>query len=548
MIYYKRGGSHLFARIRRLRGSVFPGAFVVAFPCAACTAAVKLLSDYGLLPGLGEEDSILKNNALWSGLTFLVGFLIVFRTSQAYSRFWDSCTQTHQMRAEWFDACSSIIAFCRFSSAPQEAQMNFQHLLVRLFSMLHAAALAEIEDRSSDQFDPVEAFRYELLDARALDPESLKTIMECDSRVELLLQWIQQYIVDNVSTGVLSIPPPLLTRAFQELSTGVVAYHGAIKITTIPFPFPYVQTCDILLVMHWLVTPLVVAHWASSVWWGSIFSFMQVFIYWCLNMIAMEIENPFGQDPNDIDCGILQKEFNGHLSMLLQPSTRRLPKLQNACPTLRRDSFYDVWRTSSERSVSVRIRARAAGGLPAVSERSQSLGGEEPDTQCGADRQTSPEEAAPSHAGLGTSPTGLEPPDGGHEPLAPGDEAEPQGCDWAGPAAQCFVSMAGVEASLCAYPEVNVGAGEQDWGAEDPEEAQRQLSTTPSGTASTGSLDSSMPRPPSTNGKRVGMGSFFRTSEIDDATSSSPLAAQRSAWHLARQGVYSCAQHCAVHL
>uniref|UniRef100_A0A7S4VGX1 Uncharacterized protein n=1 Tax=Alexandrium monilatum TaxID=311494 RepID=A0A7S4VGX1_9DINO len=127
-------------------------------------------------------------------------------------------------------------------------------------------------------------------------------------------------------------------------------------------------------------------------------------------------------------------------------------------------------------------------------------------------------------------------------------QAEPQGCDWAGPAAQCFVSMAGVEASLCAYPEVNVGAGEQDWGAEDPEEAQRQLSTTPSGTASTGSLDSSMPRPPSTNGKRVGMGSFFRTSEIDDATSSSPLAAQRSAWHLARQGVYSCAQHCAVHL
>jgi len=342
MILYKRGKPrHLIERICQLRGSVFPSAFAVAFPCGVLTVVVRMLIDHGFVTGMGDEDSILRNSACWSGFTFLVGFLIVFRTSQAYSRFWDGCTQTHLMRAEWFDSCSSVIAFCKFSNAPEETVLRFQHLTVRLYSMLHAVALAEIEDRSSDDFDPVAAFKYELLDAKAVDPVSLKAIMDCDCKVELLLQWLQQLIVHNVHTGVLSIPAPLLMRAFQELSNGVIAFHSAMKISRVPFPFPYAQTCDMLLIMHWLATPMVIAQWVSSAWWGLCFSFLQVFIYWSLNMIAMEIEDPFGRDSNDIDSSVMQKELNRQLSLLLQPSTKRLPTLMSS--TGGRDSFYDVW-------------------------------------------------------------------------------------------------------------------------------------------------------------------------------------------------------------
>lgn len=39
--------------------------------------------------------------------------LVVFRTGQAYNRFWDGSTLTHQMRGDWFDAASSIISFTR---------------------------------------------------------------------------------------------------------------------------------------------------------------------------------------------------------------------------------------------------------------------------------------------------------------------------------------------------------------------------------------------------------------------------------------------------
>lgn len=343
----RRGIVRFLAKLCKMRGSVFPGAFIIAMPCAFCTAALKFAIDENFISGLGDEDGILKNSASWSGFTFLVGFLIVFRTSQAYSRFWDGCTTAHRMRAEWFDACSSLIALCKYSSASTVDQMNFQHILVRLFSMLHASALSEIEDSHTQVIDQVEAFRYPLLDARAIDKQSLRVLKDSDCRVELLLQWIQQLVIAQMNTGVLAVPAPLLARSLQELSNGVVAFRGAMKISTIPFPHPYAQTCDILLLMHWLGTPFVTSGWVSSPWWGAIFAFTQVFVYWCLNLIATEIENPFGRDPNDIDGEVLQMEMNRNLLLLLQPSTKRIPLLRSAAASdassEQLDSFLQLW-------------------------------------------------------------------------------------------------------------------------------------------------------------------------------------------------------------
>merc|ERR1739838_411426 len=101
-----------------------------------------------------DPHSIIKETQAWSGFSFLVGFLIIFRTSQAYARFWDGCKSTHQMRAEWYDACSALIAFtCHASAtatAEKEAIVLFKQTLVRLFSMLNACCLAELEEINLD--------------------------------------------------------------------------------------------------------------------------------------------------------------------------------------------------------------------------------------------------------------------------------------------------------------------------------------------------------------------------------------------------------------
>mmetsp|Transcript_84132 Transcript_84132/g.204040 ORF Transcript_84132/g.204040 Transcript_84132/m.204040 type:complete len:549 (+) Transcript_84132:68-1714(+) len=353
MITYERGFLKILSRAFQCKGSVFPTSMCIALPCAALTALLKLCIDEGYLPALSNNghNSILEDNSCWSGFVFLVGFLTVFRTSQAYARFWDGTTSMHHMRAEWFNACAALLAFCKYADATSDAVFEFQQTLVRLFSMLHAVALADIEDTNGNGPDSVAAYKYGLVDVGGIDSESLRVLKKSHAKAELVFQWIQQLIVENIDTGVLRIPPPILSRAFQEMANGMVAYHEAMKITTIPFPFPYAQVCDWLLLFHWVCTPLVVSQYVAAPWWGALFSFLQVFVYWSLNAIAVEIENPFGMDANDLDALGMQEELNRHLLLLLQSESLRTPHLvpdARLCETMREEdldqrSFCEVW-------------------------------------------------------------------------------------------------------------------------------------------------------------------------------------------------------------
>jgi len=318
MIKYKRGGRWHLLNIFLMRGSLFPAAFAMAAPSAAISL---LLKRYDIFP----ESSILLNSTIWGGFSSLVGFLVVFRTSEAYSRFWDGCTATHLMRAEWIDAAISIMAFCRHSTAPEEEITRFKHLTVRLFSLLHAMALGEIEE--CEDFEDVMAFDLELIDPCGLDRESWRILKTCHNKVILVFTWLQTVIVENIKTGILEIPAPILSRVFQELANGMVALHEAQKISNIPFPFPYAQTCDALLFIHWLITPLVTAQWTSNMWSAAIFGFVQVFILWSLNNIAVEIEHPFGNDANDLDASQMQLDMNMNLLLVLHPAATRAPQL-----------------------------------------------------------------------------------------------------------------------------------------------------------------------------------------------------------------------------
>merc|ERR1712032_1302176 len=234
---------------------------------------------------------------------------------------------THKMGAEWFDACSSLVAFCKFSEAEPDRILEFQNILVRLFSMLHAAALGEIEESGDNAYETTRAFNMELIDAGSIDEGSLRALINSEAKVELIFQWIQQLIVYNIRTEVLNIPPPILSRSFQEIATGMVHFHDAMKISTVPFPFPYAQTCDALLLLHWCIVPFICSQWVTRPWFAALFCFIQVFTLWTLNLIAVELENPFGTDPNDIDGEAMQLAMNSALRLLLKSSTKRIPTL-----------------------------------------------------------------------------------------------------------------------------------------------------------------------------------------------------------------------------
>jgi len=324
MIRYSNGGYYHVLNLLKVKGSIYPFALKLALPCAILAAAVKVAMDRVWFPDIGtNKDQQIVHHAVWNSFSMVLGFLIVFRTSQSYSRFWDACGCVAKMRSHWFDAANCLTAFCVHSDADQESITNFKHRVIRLISMLHALALAEMEDSDG----PFLAFGTELIDPDGLDHKALEALEESDCKVSLALEWMLVLIVDNIRTSVLSIPPPILSRVFQQLGDGMVALHEGVMISTIPFPFPYAQACDLLLFIHWGLTPIVIASWTTNPPMAFVFSFIMVFTFWSLNAIAINLENPFGTDDNDMDFCEMQAEMNRHLVVLLTVGVSHIPTL-----------------------------------------------------------------------------------------------------------------------------------------------------------------------------------------------------------------------------
>lgn len=303
-IYYKR------------RGSIFPKAILFSLPSALLAFGIsylELLSDVELSPGQG----------IFSGFTFVLGFILVFRTSQSYQRYWHAATSVHNMKAEWCDACGSLIAFAQTSKMGTESIMRFSHTMIRLFGLMHAMALEEMSGVDGQ-------IQFPLLDIDGLEKEDLKLLTTGPAQgrtVEIVCQWIKVTILRNIGTGVLDVPAPILTRVFQELGTGLVNYHEAVQVVIWPFPFPYAQMGAVLILVYMCVTPIIICTWSDSPYYCFTATFVSLVCMRGLEMIAVELENPFGTDPNDLPLAEMNAAVNRDLSLLVNPRTWQIPQL-----------------------------------------------------------------------------------------------------------------------------------------------------------------------------------------------------------------------------
>jgi hypothetical protein len=105
-----------------------------------------------------------------------------------------------------------------------------------------------------------------------------------------------------------------------------VGLNNARKIHDFPIPFPLAQMVTFMLVCHWAFTIYFCALLVNNVWDSVVISFMVVFSFWCINFIALELENPFGSDANDLPLEEMQSDFNDSLVELLNPKFMMPPK------------------------------------------------------------------------------------------------------------------------------------------------------------------------------------------------------------------------------
>jgi len=301
-----------FTLIWGLRASVFPRALCMAIPNALIAFLI------GHYMEASPRDQGLADNAfsVWAGFSSVLFFILFFRSNVAYGRWWEGGTLLQQTRGEWFNAYSSLIAFTSPDPKKEGEVEAYQHMLARLMSLLFCCALQQVSPNRERPF--------EIIDSEGLDPVSLEFLEDTTDRVEVILQWIQRSTILNMQNGVLPIPPPVMSRAFQEISRGIVNLQNARKIADFPFPFPYAQTSIVMLCIHWIMCP-VLANFLLARDLAAATCFIVIFFLWCVNFIALQLEAPFGSGDNDLPMDQMQSDWNKSVATLLAKRANHPP-------------------------------------------------------------------------------------------------------------------------------------------------------------------------------------------------------------------------------
>jgi len=300
-----------------LKGSVFPKAVMIATPCTLISIILQILFkrhatmfDWIINGGDKAADML-------GGFTFILGFLVVFRSSQAYSRWWEGGTLLQQLRGEWFNSYSCLLAFCNAAKDKTADVSKFQHQLLRMFSLLYGCAL--------EQVCTLPDKRFELVALDGLNADSISYLNDTPDRCEVVLQWIQRLIVESDAAGTLKIAPPILSRVFNELGNGIVNLNNARKITEFPIPFPLAQMITVMLLFHAIVTTVMCAAMLDTWFFSGLITFVVITAFWSINYIAVELEMPFGGDANDLPLHFMQQDYNNSLRTLMDRRAQVVP-------------------------------------------------------------------------------------------------------------------------------------------------------------------------------------------------------------------------------
>lgn len=288
-----------FKLLFRVRGSVIPAVMPRVLLCAAFSLGILLLYNRGWPLSSPILGSLVPS--------LVLGLLLVFRTNTSYERFWEG-------RKLWGSVVNLTRNLARQMwvaiETPQpgdhEAKVEAVWLLpaFAVAMKLHLRGEAPDDDLagliSSDRFAELQGMNNPSLE---------------------IAFWIADYLQTQQARGNLN--PYQLTYGLETLDGLIDALGGCERILKTPMPVAYSIHLKQLLMLYCLALPF---QMVASVGWATPFLVGLIsFAVFGIEEIGIEIENPFGHDPNDLPldmvCHTMQQNVEDLMSMV--PGTER---------------------------------------------------------------------------------------------------------------------------------------------------------------------------------------------------------------------------------
>ncbi|HWO23447.1 MAG TPA: bestrophin family ion channel [Kofleriaceae bacterium] len=252
----------------RMRGSVIPR----LIPRVLMTAALGVVA----VLVLRRSDFKLPGNA-HTLVGVALGLLLVFRTNASYDRYWEGRRLLGAITNRARDLARQIGAYIEDAEA--------RAALCRLIPAFYWVAAQTLRKEAS------------LGNAeRLLTPDEQAAMSGVTFRAPLVTQWISTRLRAEAAAGRLS---EARLQVFDGNLTALNdALGGAERILRTPIPFAYAQHIKIFVVLFCFSAPFVLAEvmgWATPAACGLL-----ALALFGIDEIGVEIEDPFGDDPNDL--------------------------------------------------------------------------------------------------------------------------------------------------------------------------------------------------------------------------------------------------------
>ncbi|WP_088890746.1 bestrophin family protein [Leptolyngbya ohadii] len=299
----------------RLKGSVIPAVLPRTLVCGAFSIAVVLLDHLGYPVSLPVLAGVIPNVVL--------GLMLVFRTNTAYERFWEG-------RKLWGNLVNATRNLARqiWVSVIEKDLQDRQHkeIILSLLAAFSVAMKRHLRQESVNE-------ELEKLMPHA-EYATLKTLHNPPLEIAF---WIQDYLQHQYQRDCLNIYQ--FSQMERSLNAMVDCLGGCERILKTPMPLAYAIHLKQVLLIYGLTLPFQFV--AELHGWTVAIVILISFIMFGIEEIGIEIENPFGHDPNDLPldtiCAAIQQNIQE--LMLLEPNSN-----------LRRQGNYYVSKAGIEQS------------------------------------------------------------------------------------------------------------------------------------------------------------------------------------------------------
>lgn len=289
---------HWLKQALRIRGSVITAIYLRVIACGIFGFFISLLYYLKFPVSQPILGSVIPS--------IVLGLLLVFRTNTAYERFWEG-------RKIWGSIVNTVRNLARqIWVSVEEISIEDQENKIKALKLLVAFAVAT---KLHLRGEPV---NHEL---EELTPLSCYMNMQNMNHPPLEVAfWISDYLQKQYDRNCIN---SYQLAAMQNLVNILVDNLGSCeRILKTPIPLAYAIHLKQLLLLYCLLLPFQMVE--SLDWWTGLITALVSFTLLGIEAIGLEIENPFGYDPNDLPldniCNTMKLNVNDLIT--LTPSVR----------------------------------------------------------------------------------------------------------------------------------------------------------------------------------------------------------------------------------